>query len=116
MKLIRVVLFLLAFSLVLQNTCPYGFAAKTAFATCGSTQHSSHCPMHEQKQSKQDGQNDVKKEFSQAKQIFVLSISQPDNSFQILSPAIKAVSQISNDFKDVFSEPPLRPPLTSYLS
>jgi hypothetical protein len=42
MKLLRMFLLLLSFSLIVQNTCPYGFAAKTAFAA----QHTHQCPFH----------------------------------------------------------------------
>ncbi|HEX8949985.1 MAG TPA: hypothetical protein VF790_13535 [Dissulfurispiraceae bacterium] len=41
MKTARLLLFFLALALVVQNTCPYGFAAKTGFAA----PHTHACPL-----------------------------------------------------------------------
>jgi hypothetical protein len=38
-----VIIFLMVFSLSLQNTCPYGMAGKTGFAS----HHINHCPLKE---------------------------------------------------------------------
>jgi len=68
------------------------------------------------KPAKTNGVDDVRKNLSNVGQIFVLNISAPDNSFQIITPPVRTASLILNDVKDVFSDPPLRPPIASSLS
>lgn len=104
-------------TLVIQNTCPQGWAAKTAFGTCGQARQSSHCPMHEQQKSaKHASDESSKKELSNAKQIFVLGITRPENSFQIFAPAI-SLSPVKPDlFRNISSEPLFRPPISFELS
>jgi len=55
----RILLFLLAFSLILQNTCPYGFAAKTAFAAPHSHQCSFHRHQTKEQRTVDDNSNKV---------------------------------------------------------
>ncbi|HUO77871.1 MAG TPA: hypothetical protein VMU21_09885, partial [Thermodesulfovibrionales bacterium] len=66
----------LAVAIGMQNTCPQGWAAKTAFVTCKG----SHCPMKEHKPAKTADHADTKKAISNVKQTFVLNIVRPDNT------------------------------------
>jgi hypothetical protein len=103
-------------TVVVQNTCPYGLAAKTSFATCGATKQSSPCPMHKQRQSKQNGQDDAKRGISNAKQHFVLHMANPDNTYQRLDRSPDALSVDSLSFAEIFSDPLLRPPISFVLA
>jgi hypothetical protein len=106
----RVVIFLIAFAIVIQNTCPYGWAAKTAFVS-PYTSHCPHCPKKEDHQpAKSDSRNDVKKDVSSINHLFMIHIGKLDTAFQLLSPTEHAPSIKSDDFMDVYLEPLLRPP------
>lgn len=113
---LRVLISLIAFMVVVQNTCPQGWASKTAFATCGKEKQSSHCPMHERKQPKQNGLDDAKRSISNVKQVFVLYIVRPDNSYEILGRASHLVLVSRLTLTAIFSDPPLRPPIPSLFT
>jgi hypothetical protein len=104
----RFLIFLVAFAIILQNTCPHGWAGKTAFAAS----HVSHCSMKDpHRPAKTNDWDDVKKELSSnAKQTFVFSVGTSDNTFRLLAPIGCTVSVKTDNVKDVFSEPLLRPP------
>jgi len=103
----RFLIFLVAFAIILQNTCPYGWAGKTAFAAS----HVSHCPMKDrQRPAKTNDRDDVKKELSNAKQTFVFSVGTSGNTFRLLALISCTISVKTDNVKDVFSEPLLRPP------
>jgi hypothetical protein len=103
-------------AVVSQNTCPQGWAAKTAFVGCGSVSQSSQCPMHKQKQSKQASGNDVKRSLSNVKQAFVIHIAGPDNSYEILDRSNSAFSYYSVTFTEIFLDPLLKPPIPSLFA
>jgi hypothetical protein len=99
----------LAIAIGIQNTCPQGWAAKTAFVTC----HGSHCPMKEHKPPKTEDQTDAKKAISNVKQTFVINIVRPDNAVRILAQTSQAIPTDSLDLKEIFSDPLFRPPISS---
>ena len=106
----RFVIFLISFAIIIQNTCPYGWAAKTAFLS-PYTSHCSHCPVKEDHQpAKSDTRNDVKKDLSNINHLFVIHIGKFDSSFQILFPIDHAPAIKSDNFKDIYLDPLLRPP------
>ena len=109
-------IFLIAFAITIQNTCPYGWAAKTIFISPSSS-HCAHCPIKEAatpaRSSKQD---DVKKDFSNLNQLFVLHISKPAAALQIFPLIEQALSLKSDQIEDVYLEPLLRPPVLSLFS
>ena len=107
----RVLILVLAVAIGMQNTCPQGWAAKTAFVTCNG----SHCPMKERKSAKTADHADTKKAISNVKQAFVLNIVRPDNTAQMLAQTTQAIPSDSPDLKEIFSDPIFRPPITSYL-
>ena len=111
--LIRSLILVLAFTISIQNTCPQGWAAKTAFATCSATKQTSHCPMHKQKQSKQDGQDDVKRGISNAKQSFVLHMVEPVKTYELLGRSLGILFVDSLTLTEIFSDLILRPPISS---
>jgi len=107
----RVLILVLAVAIGMQNTCPQGWAAKTAFVTC----QGSHCPMKEHKPPKTTDHADTKKAISNVKQSFVLNIVRPDNTVQILAQTTQIIPTDSPDLKEIFSDPLFRPPISSCL-
>jgi len=103
---------LIIVGVVVQNTCPQGWAAKTAFVTC----HGSHCPMHKQKEPKQDGQDDVKRGISNVKQAFVIHVVGQNNAYQILDYKSDILPIDSLTLSEIFSEPLFRPPILSIFA
>ena len=107
----RFLITLIAFTIIVQNTCPQGWAAKTAFVTCNG----SHCPMRDHKPAKTTDHADTKKAISNVKQTFVLNIVRPHNTVQILAQTTQAIPADSHDLKEIFSDPIFRPPISSCL-
>ncbi len=114
--LLRLLIGLVAASIIIQNTCPYGWAAKTAFVNCGSSNQSAHCPVHEQKQPKQNRQNDVKRGILNVKQAFVIHVVKLDNTYQIVDYESDTHPIDSLILLEIFSEPLFRPPIFSVLA
>jgi hypothetical protein len=100
----------------MQNTCPYGWAAKTSFVSSYAS-HCPHCPMKEGHQSTEsDTRNDVKKDLPNTHHLFVIYIGRLDSAYQILAPIKHAPTVQSDDFKDVYLDPLLRPPAAFHNS
>lgn len=110
--LTRVLILMIALAISIQNTCPQGWAAKTAFVTC----HGSHCPMKEQKSSKDDEQGQTRKDMPIVKQTFVLNFVTPVNAFQLLEQPDRTFLAEFSDHKEIFTDPFFRPPISSRLS
>ena len=108
MKLMRLLLFLLTFSLVLQNTCPYGFAAKTGFAAPQA--HDCPCKKSNPASTKDTGSAD-KSTGSLLYPAFVFSV--PDTQTIALRSQMKTeyISQSSEKYKNPFKEPSIKPPV-----
>ena len=103
----RLLLFLLAFSLVLQNTCPYGFAAKTAFAA----PHTHDCPLKKDHHSPSKEGDSV--DGNSGKVLFPAFVfSVPDVQTVILCSQVDVdYTPLSSDnYKDPFKEPSAKPP------
>ncbi|MBI5741337.1 MAG: hypothetical protein HZA16_11550 [Nitrospirae bacterium] len=108
MKLMRLLLFLLAVSLVLQNTCPYGYAAKTAFVA--PLTHD--CPMNKSHHSPSKERGSV--DDNQGKALYPLFVfSVPDSRTVISSFQTHAeyTALSSGNYKDHFREPSIQPPV-----
>jgi hypothetical protein len=99
-------------AIAIQNTCPEGWAGKTAFATCCMQKRVSHCHMREQTQSKQDGQSDTRHGITTAKQAFVLFISATDDTRRILDRAKRNISIYPVVLTEIYSDPLFRPPIS----
>lgn len=113
MAIARFVVFLIALSLVIQNTCPYGWAAKTVFISPHTSQ-CSHCPLRENKGTASDTKNDVRKDISSVNHLFVIHVGERDVPLKSLPPVSFAVSFKSDRVYSVFLEPLLRPPAFSF--
>jgi hypothetical protein len=108
MKLKLVLLSVLFLSLVLQNTCPYGFEAKTAFAAARAPD-CPHSGSHHAPDKDQDSGSD--NPGVPLYPAFVLSI--PVNQTIVLCSQIEAeYTPLSSDhYKDFHKEPSTKPPL-----
>jgi hypothetical protein len=105
MKLMRMILFLLSLSLILQNTCPYGFAAKTAFAA----RHPHQCPFHHGKTKEQGTVDDNSKKAIYPPFVMVAPFVQPSvGSFPISTDYF---SSLSDRYTNPFKEPRIKPPI-----
>lgn len=111
-------MFVLTVAICVQNTCPQGWVAKTAFAACKSNavKEAAHCPMHTQNQSTQSKHDEQKHGLSTVKQTFVIYIGGPDNSYQIISRTKDAPFVDSLTLTEIFSEPFFRPPIPSLFA
>lgn len=106
--MMRILLLLLVFSIALQNTCPYGFAAKTSFAALQTHE----CPMKKGGHSPVKNRDSVDGNTDRALySAFVLSLS----DVQDILPCshINAVytplsfGNYRNPFKDPLARPPV---------
>ncbi len=99
------IIFILAFALLIQNTCPHGFAGKSSVAaTCKN------CPMKKQ----HDMSPDVQKKISSARSqnhfpLFVFAVPKTIHTFQ-LSPIETARPVLIDRYKDALPDEFLRPP------
>lgn len=106
MKLMRMLLILLSFSLILQNTCPYGFAAKTAFAAPRTNQ----CPFHHHSTNGQGTvDNNANKVIFPA---FVMVVPSVQPCIQRFPVSGDYSFSSSYRYTDPFKEPLIKPPAT----
>jgi hypothetical protein len=101
---LRPVILLLAFALLIQNTCPQGFAGKTSLAsTCA------HCPL-KQLFSAPSGMSSLSGAFSSVHfPLFVFSLPKTDHTFKL--DLIKTERPIlPNGYEDALPHEILRPP------
>lgn len=104
-------IFIIGFLIAAQNTCPYGWAAKTIFISPYASP-CPHCPMKQEKQPmNSETQNDFTKDLSTINNVFMIHISKSDTVFQILSTMDIAFSIEPDFFRDVYLEPFFRPPV-----
>jgi hypothetical protein len=108
MKLILLLLFILVISLVLQNTCPYGFAAKTAFVA----HHTHDCPLKKSHHSPAKEQNSV--DDNPGKLLypsFIFSIPDTQTVVSRFQMNTEYTVLYFDNYKDHFREPSTRPPV-----
>ena len=108
MKLIRLLLFLLVISLVLQNTCPYGFASKSAFAA----PHMHDCPL---KKSHHNPAKDLDSVDDNPGKLlypsFVFSIPDTHAVISRFQANTEYMALSFDNYKDHFTEPSIKPPV-----
>jgi hypothetical protein len=101
------IIFLLSFALLIQNTCPFGAAGKTAVASasCGD------CPLKHVVVS-QDGQKILVSDSSSIHfPLYVFAVSKTIHTLQ-LSPVSSARAVLADRYKDALPDELLRPPRT----
>lgn len=97
---------LIAFAIAVQNTCPYGYAGKTAIAA----PHVHKCPLKDHQPSKPEGQNKVEKDFQDLNHPLVLVSAPVDGTFITFAPVRETYIIKSPGHKEIFLIPPDRPP------
>jgi hypothetical protein len=112
----RFLIFLVALAIVIQNTCPYGWAAKTAFLSSPASS-CCHCPMQKDRRPAKAGvRDDIKKDVSGSNALFVMQVSEPAATCQVLCSSDDIAPIKSSLAKTAYQEPPLRPPADSLSS
>ena len=96
---------LLIFALLIQNTCPHGFAGKsTVFASCSQSLHKQMLNAHTER-----GQLNVISKHLVHMPLFVLEMPNSHPAFQLL-PVASPQSVITNSYKKTLPDELLRPP------
>ncbi|HUJ18793.1 MAG TPA: hypothetical protein VL197_12460 [Nitrospirota bacterium] len=102
---LRPVILLLAFALLVQNTCPHGFAGKTSVTpACG------HCSLRQLHASHPDPQLTISSSPSPVHYpLFVFAVPKTVHTFQ-LDPIKSARLVLVDRYKDALPDELLRPP------
>jgi hypothetical protein len=100
-----IILFLLILALLIQNTCPHGFACKSMVAAACS-----HCP-HKQmlKSPVEYGQVSIASHRTAHLPMYVLDVPNTQPAFQLMSVA-SSQPIIPNSYKNTTPDELLRPP------
>jgi hypothetical protein len=102
------IILLLSFALLIQNTCPFGAAGKTAVAssTCKD------CPLKHRIIIPQDGQKKLLSDFSSIHfPHYIFEVPKTTLSFHI-EPITSEGPILANDYRDALPDELLRPPRT----
>jgi hypothetical protein len=86
-------------------------AAKTGFAA----KEIHHCPMKKHSQTKNDADNAPQKTVMQAGQIFVFTVGSAINIMQTSYSETSGLFPDTAAYKNIFSEPPIKPPRSFIL-
>ena len=102
---LRPIMLLLAFALLIQNTCPFNSAGKsTVAAPC------EHCPMHNNQLVPTDGQERIVSDSSGVHfPLYVFSLPKTIHTFQ-LEPIQTPRHAIADSYRDALPTQLLRPP------
>jgi len=101
----RSIIFILAFALLIQNTCPFGAAGKsTVAASCG------HCPFHHGFVVASDGQKNIVSDVSPVHfPLYVFSVPKTIHAFR-LDPVESVQPTIIDNYRNISPDELLRPP------
>jgi hypothetical protein len=98
-------MFLLVFALLIQNTCPHGFAGKTAVARACAN-----CPMKHHLMAPPDGQDKIMSGASSVHfPLYVFEALKTVHTSR-LEPIKSARPVLANGYKDALPDEFLRPP------
>ena len=108
---IRLLIAALVIAIGLQNTCPHGWAAKSAFVSS----HVFHCcSLNEHKHSGRERREDGGKELSRVNPTFVFHVRNSVTVVQDSASLCVEIPFVFDAIREVFSDPLLKPP-TSHL-
>jgi len=106
MKIKVLLIFLVGFSISVQNTCPFGLAGKIGFIP----KEVRHCSLKEQLPAKADTDS-AKKVTIQTGQTFVFIVGNVSNAaFLSFKKVVSSLLSERNLYKNIYSEPPVKPP------
>jgi hypothetical protein len=99
------IIFILAFALLIQNTCPFGAAGKSSVAaSCGS------CPLHHGLVVASDGQKNIVSDVSPVHfPLYVFSVPKTTHAFR-LDPVESVQPIIVDNYRNIALDELLRPP------
>ena len=104
---IRLLIAALVIAIGLQNTCPHGWAAKSAFISS----HIFHCcPLNEHKHSDRERRDDSGKELSHFNPVFIFHVSKTVTVVRNTASVCFDVPFVFDTIREVFSDPLLKPP------
>lgn len=104
---LRSIIFILAFALLIQNTCPFGAAGKSSVAAACA-----HCPLKHNLLVSLDGHENLVTDFSRVHfPLYVFKVPKTIHTFQ-LAPIISARPVLADSYKDALPDELLRPPRT----
>ena len=104
---IRILIAALIIAIGIQNTCPHGWAAKTAFLSS----HVSPCDaVKGHNNSDTDSRDDCRKGSCHVNQTFVFHVSKPETTTQNTASVHPNIPFVSDPILEVFSDPLLKPP------
>lgn len=107
MNILRLLLLLLITSIILQNTCPYGYASKTGF----TTHHAHNCPLKKSHRSPAKDRSDVDDKPGKAiYPLFVFSVPESHAVTPRVQTKTGYMVLSADNYKGPFREPPVRPP------
>jgi hypothetical protein len=104
--MLRFLIALIAFAIAFQNTCPYGYAGKTALAA--PLVHN--CPLKDHQPATPSGQNKNDNDFRDLNHPFVLVSAPVDGIIMTFAPARETDTIEPPEHRDIFLNPPHRPP------
>jgi hypothetical protein len=104
--MLRGIVTLIVFAIVLQNTCPYGYAGKTAVAA----PHVHHCPLKDHQPQKSGSPDNFTEDFKNLNHAYVFSSEGVACGLKLFGPAQTATTIAAYGHEDAFLIPPLRPP------
>ena len=103
--ILRSIRLLLVFALLIQNTCPHGFAGKTAVARACAN-----CPIKHHLMAPQDGQEKIVSGSTPVHfPLYVFEAPKTVHTFR-LEPIKSARPVLANGYKDALPDELLRPP------
>ncbi len=104
-RALKPIIFLLAFALLIQNTCPFGAAGKSSlFPTCAN------CPMKHNFAAQPDGQHKLTSDDSSVHfPLYVFDVSETGTTFQLDSVS-SARPPLAKSYEDALPGELLRPP------
>jgi hypothetical protein len=101
----RPIIFILAFALLIQNTCPLGAAGKSTVA-----ESCKNCSMHHSLTITTDGQNNLVSDSSNIHfPLYVFAVPKTIHTFQ-LNPIKSTRPVLADNYKDALPDELLRPP------
>jgi hypothetical protein len=97
---------LIVLAIVVQNTCPYGYAGKTAVAA--TLVHD--CPLKNHQPSKSDSPDNFTEGFKNLNHAYVFTSGGVECGPELFGPAESLSVSVTYSHEDAFLSPPLRPP------
>jgi hypothetical protein len=97
---------LIVLAVAVQNTCPYGYAGKTAVAA----PHVHNCPLKNHQPSKSDTSDNFTEDFKNLNHAYVFTSGGVECGLELFGPAQTVTTIAAYGHEDALLSPLLRPP------